>query len=106
MVVTDDGRTLRSCPSCPPDVSTAIPAFSASSPLRAYPNPVSEGQSITIEGIPEGVENLAIYDLTGRLIITHPIQTWYAPSLQLPVPAMRGMYIIRVGDKMLKLLVE
>ncbi|GHT48943.1 hypothetical protein AGMMS49982_01250 [Bacteroidia bacterium] len=106
VVVTDDGRTLHSCPSCPSDVSTAISAFSASSPLRAYPNPVSEGKSITIEGISEEVEKLTIYDLNGRLISTHPIQTGYAPSLQIPIPAVRGMYIIRVGDKMLKLLVE
>ncbi|GAP72417.1 hypothetical protein SAMD00024442_31_2 [Candidatus Symbiothrix dinenymphae] len=86
-------------------------ASGQSSALKIYPNPVSAGSSITIEGIPEGVENIATYDLNGR-VVGRAVETWRATSLQtqtqmqIPMPSMRGTYVVKVGEEMVKVIVR
>ncbi|GAP73060.1 bacterial surface protein 26-residue [Candidatus Symbiothrix dinenymphae] len=107
---TDDGRILHTCPRriiliYPPAAALASPAPA----LKAYPNPVTGGNSITIEGIPKAVESIAVHDFAGRLLSTHPVQTEHTahtPLQQIPMPAGNGIYFIKVGEVTLKVLVE
>ncbi|WP_158648509.1 T9SS type A sorting domain-containing protein, partial [Candidatus Symbiothrix dinenymphae] len=82
-----------------------------------YPNPVHGGDFITIEGVPEGVTNITIYDLNGRAGSTLPVEAWRATtpqpspqpplqsspqsSLQLPIPTTPGVYLVRIGETLL-----
>ncbi|GAP71431.1 hypothetical protein SAMD00024442_12_20 [Candidatus Symbiothrix dinenymphae] len=87
---------------CTPFTSISLRPTTAASapPLHVYPNPVSGGNTITIEGIPEEVKSLKIYDFNGRGVDTHPIQT------QIPMPSIKGIYFVRVGKETLKVVVE
>ncbi|GHT54504.1 hypothetical protein AGMMS49982_19310 [Bacteroidia bacterium] len=90
----DTVRTLFTSISLRPTTAASAP------PLYVYPNPVSGGNTITIEGIPEEVKSLKIYDFNGRDVDTHPVQT------QIPMPSIKGVYFVRVGEKTVKVVVE
>ncbi|GHT51150.1 hypothetical protein AGMMS49982_07840 [Bacteroidia bacterium] len=118
-LITATGDTLETCTYCQDRIrATQIESIEATS-VKLYPNPVHRGDIITIEGVPDGVKQILIYDFTGRAVstlpvATLPVETWRATSvqtspqkfLQLPMPTTRGVYLVRVGEKLLKVVVE
>ncbi|GHT01771.1 hypothetical protein AGMMS49525_03460 [Bacteroidia bacterium] len=72
--------------------------------LNVYPTPVQRGQRMTIEGIPDSVEDIRIYDMNGRPISTHRVTSQHATSVQ--APATTGVYYVKVGELTKKIIVE
>ncbi|GHT40330.1 hypothetical protein AGMMS49965_08430 [Bacteroidia bacterium] len=100
-ITTSDGRFLHTCPRQMPLRSTNF-----SSPLQAFPNPVKKGSLITIEGIPKEVGSIIIYDIAGRVAARHDPTVLRNASETIPMPATEGIYLIKVGEKTLKVVVE
>ncbi|GHT25497.1 hypothetical protein AGMMS4957_20400 [Bacteroidia bacterium] len=100
-ITPTDGDVLCSCPKQLPLRPTGF-----SSPLQAYPNPVKKGSLITIEGIPKEVKSIIIYDIAGRVAARHDLTAIHKDSEAIPMPATEGIYLIKVGGKTLKVVVE
>ncbi|GHV68222.1 hypothetical protein FACS1894199_15120 [Bacteroidia bacterium] len=71
--------------------------------LLAYPNPVPQGKQFIVDGIPEEVKSIHIYDLSGNLVDIHPVEAGSAYPI---MPYASGMYLIQIGGKTIKILVE
>lgn len=64
--------------------------------LAAYPQPADRGAWLAV---PQGTRNIALYDLTGQRIATHPTtaatERYYLPTAELPT----GIYLVQAtGD--------
>jgi hypothetical protein len=78
----------------------------ASQTLHAYPNPVKRGEKITLEySTPANKANsiAQIYSVSGALMST---QILSGNSSTIDVPAISGMYVIRVNNEAVKIVVE
>ncbi|WP_158648506.1 T9SS type A sorting domain-containing protein, partial [Candidatus Symbiothrix dinenymphae] len=75
-LITASGDTVETCPYCQERTRTTQIGAIEAPPLKLYPNPVHGGDFITIEGVPEGVTNITIYDLNGRAVSTLPVEAW------------------------------
>ncbi|GHV61649.1 hypothetical protein FACS1894195_2490 [Bacteroidia bacterium] len=93
---TADGFTLQSCLG-----NITMPSMSSS--LGVYPNPVPKGGTVTLIGLSEDVDNMQLYDLSGRLVDTYPVRAGSASQV---MPSTAGIYILQVGGETMKILVE
>ncbi|GHV65234.1 hypothetical protein FACS1894199_05400 [Bacteroidia bacterium] len=93
---TADGFTLQSCLG-----NITMPSMSSS--LGVYPNPVQKGGIVTLVGLSEDIENMQLYDLSGRLVDTYPVRAGSASQI---MPSTAGIYILQVGSETMKILVE
>ncbi|MGI4875826.1 MAG: FG-GAP-like repeat-containing protein [Janthinobacterium lividum] len=77
----------------------------AGAALRAYPVPAHGGQVLTITGASAGAA-LEVLDALGRRIAAAPADA--AGTAQLPLPAglAAGVYVLRAGEQVLRLVVE
>ncbi|GHT38348.1 hypothetical protein AGMMS49965_01430 [Bacteroidia bacterium] len=101
-ITTADGAVWRSCPQPIPLRSTD------SSPLQAYPNPVEKSSLISIEGIPKEAGSIIIYDIAGKVVARHDLTAIRNDSetMPIPMPATGGIYLIKAGEKTIKVLVK
>jgi len=70
--------------------------------LQAYPNPLPQGSLLTIEGVTVG-SMIYIYNEAG-VLVKSSIDADSVVTLTLTVPA--GVYIIRVGDNVFKIVIN
>ncbi|MDO4216912.1 MAG: M6 family metalloprotease domain-containing protein [Bacteroidales bacterium] len=76
------------------DVETAMPVF--------YPNPTNNW--VTIDQIPNGIDRITLHDIYGRVLRTYSVE---GSSLRINLAAMpRGLYLIRIGDRIHKVMKE
>lgn len=74
-----------------------LPTFSG---LNAWPNPVNEVLNLSLESRLQGLVNIAITDLSGRMVRTEARSlNGGANTLEVTVDALQpGMYLITIGD--------
>jgi uncharacterized repeat protein (TIGR02543 family) len=77
---------------------TGLSDLAADSKLRLYPNPA--GAQFTIGGL-NGAKTLSLSDLTGKLIISRPVNEGETVSV---VSLPKGIYIVKIGNKAVKLI--
>jgi len=70
-------------------------------PIKAYPNPVTAGQSVTIDFSPKslGTYNVDLFDINGRMIYSRQVNMVFEKqSFQVPTISSwsKGTYIIRI----------
>lgn len=70
--------------------------------LTAYPNPVTSGESVTIN-VPEGVTELTLYGINGVLLGKYATG---GRTRSIPLPARPGNYILIAGNDALRLVVK
>jgi hypothetical protein len=82
------------------DISTSVSAVPG---LLAYPNPARESFSLEISGDKQSDRPVLIYNLSGKVIYQNSIseKLWISTTDWSP-----GMYIIRVDDAFLKVVVQ
>ena len=66
--------------------------------ISLYPNPVSAGNTLHLEGILGG-ESISILDMTGRVVYTQKLQGSEQESIQLNDQIMMGTYIVKVSGR-------
>ncbi|GHT38984.1 hypothetical protein AGMMS49965_03800 [Bacteroidia bacterium] len=81
-----------------PGDGTGLPDVEEVATAKLYPNPATE--SVTITGL-QGNETIRFYDANGRAVLTHKAKN----SVEvIPVSQLqKGIYIVRIGTKALKL---
>jgi len=84
-----------------PPRSTAPVGIAVKQQLIAYPNPVSSGSPFTLEGVTEGSQ-IRVYNSSG-ILVKSAVATGSATTLTLALPS--GMYVIRVDNKGIKIIV-
>ena len=82
-------------------VKDAFTSIGLKKPLKAYPNPVIAGQSITIDFSPKslGTYTVELFDINGRIIYSRQVNMVFAKqSFQVPTISSwsKGTYIIRI----------
>lgn len=85
---------------------TVYVSNSHSTSVTLYPNPLRSGNKFSLLGLkPAEInsKNISISDLTGRNI---PFSISAANSIELPAAVTAGIYIVRINDKILKLIKE
>ncbi|GHV68459.1 hypothetical protein FACS1894199_15720 [Bacteroidia bacterium] len=97
-LTTTSGEVLHSCPG-----KLLVATRAVATSLQAYPNPVSRGGQVTVTGIPSDVQTLQVFDLSGRLVSTESV---VEQQQVLSMPWADGLYFIKVGRKVVKILVE
>jgi len=76
------------------EISVGIDEKDASS-ISLYPNPISAGNILQLEGIPGG-ENISILDMTGRIVFSRKLQGSEQELIQLDEQVTSGTYIFKV----------
>jgi hypothetical protein len=72
--------------------------------VKIYPNPANK--SITIKGNITSFPTLSLFDLSGKLIWKRTMTT-HRPSLEIDLPALsKGIYLLRIGDVIKKLVIR
>jgi|GEM_PF-2499425 len=87
-LVTAEGETFYTCPMTPVDEANE---------LKAYPNPVSPGNELTIQraaGIGTFPVTIQVFHLSGQLIETHTVKDEHFLSVKMP--SVRGVYLVKV----------
>jgi hypothetical protein len=84
------------------DIDDESPTTPSTFSLSAYPNPFNSATNISIDGDLETVSEIAIYDITGRRIISFapaPTITWDGTDSR-GAPVSSGIYFVKVraGD--------
>ncbi|GHT66978.1 hypothetical protein FACS189452_03830 [Bacteroidia bacterium] len=90
-------KTLQVCPG-------RVTLESTSPPLKAYPNPVQSGATITLESIATDGSPIRIYSITGGLI--DDTKQLHNGKAQLTAPQATGIYLITVDGEMAKVVVK
>ncbi|MDO8965432.1 glycosyl hydrolase [Algoriphagus sp.] len=93
---SDEGQNLRVLDTIQPSFDTV----KAVGEFKVYPNPVSSGNSITLE-IPRlfeepGTTNVQVTDLTGRVIHSQVVPDGTRQELRFDTGLSRGMYLIMI----------
>ncbi|GHT81077.1 hypothetical protein FACS189467_4520 [Bacteroidia bacterium] len=94
-VTTIEGKVLHVCPGR----VTLTPTS-----LRAYPNPVPHGTTVTLESPAADGSLIRLYNITGGLI--DDTKQLYNGKAQLTAPQAIGIYVITVDGEMAKVVVE
>ncbi|GHT67330.1 hypothetical protein FACS189452_04840 [Bacteroidia bacterium] len=97
IVTTIEGKVLHVCPS-------KVTLETTSPPLKAYPNPVQSGATITLESIAADGSPIRIYSITGGLI--DDTKQLHNSKAQLTAPQATGIYLITVDGEMAKVVVK
>jgi hypothetical protein len=74
---------------------TSLGEVNVRQPIQVYPNPVSAGTSVRLEGTDVAQRPFILYDNTGREILRG--QTSAAGDILLPGSLPRGLSVVRVG---------
>ncbi len=79
-------------------VQTGVKALPESD-LKLYPNPISRGQSLTINtnGI-SGEKIVSMYDLSGRMIFSKKLQNTDSQTLEIDSKVKAGSYFVRIAS--------
>jgi hypothetical protein len=96
-MTTDDGKVLHTC-------EGTILLQSAS--LQVYPNPALNGESITLKYTAPQIPDhavISIFNIAGKLIGTQQLTDH---ETKLSLPSAPGIYLIRVNDETVKVIIE
>ncbi|GHT13608.1 hypothetical protein AGMMS4956_10030 [Bacteroidia bacterium] len=96
VVTTVEGKTLQVCPSKVTIETTSL--------LKAYPNPVPQGATVTIESTAADGSLIRLYNITGGLV--NNTKQLHNNKAQLTAPQATGIYVITVDGEMAKVVVE
>ena len=78
-----------------------LPGYSGGSNLDLYPNPLHEGQILTINGVAKA-ERMVIYDIQGRFV-----RAAVGTGETLRINGLRkGAYIVKAGDRVQRVIVR
>ena len=78
-----------------------LPGYSGGSNLDLYPNPLHEGQILTINGVAKA-ERMVIYDIQGRFV-----RAAVGTGETLRINGLRkGAYIVKAGDRVKRVIVR
>lgn len=78
------------------DLGTGLPQYLTENDVVVYPNPVSDQLTVTLRTDAFRVSEMAVYDLTGKLVMAQPVE-----DNQISVNASRlatGNYFLRLSD--------
>ena len=78
------------------DIGTGLPQYLTENDLVVYPNPVSDNLNVTLRTDAFQVTSLAVYDLTGKLVMSQSVS-----DNQISVNAQKlaaGSYFLRLSD--------
>jgi hypothetical protein len=92
---TATGKTLETCPYLYTEPNDQ---------LRLYPNPVYEGDILTLEMDMSKATEVQLYDIHGRLLKTYTVKE-NQHILRIPVTLNEGMYMLKIGHKIQKFIV-
>lgn len=85
-----------------PELPVGIAQYHKKSAINCYPNPFNENMVIQVDGAGEKMEEISIYDLSGRLVITSKTNlvqfTWNGADAN-GNKVLPGNYIIEVKTK-------
>jgi hypothetical protein len=96
-----DGTKLRTC-------AVQIDATPQNASLRAYPNPIKQGETLKItlpvtENQTDRYAEISVYSIRGTVILR---QQATSPTIELKLNVPTGIYIIRVNGQSTKIVVE
>jgi len=77
----------------------------AANRISLYPNPASNSVAVCFEA-GEGERQLAIYDIGGRLVEQHTVAAGSSQLLLNAATYRNGVYMVRMGEKTMKLVVR
>ncbi len=78
---------------------TAIENNPESYPLKLYPNPVEKTLKIDLATYHNPKLHLAVYDISGKMVLQRSWKTFYQEQLQLPVDHLKdGIYLMHVSN--------
>ena len=72
--------------------------------LTLFPNPTPGGAATLAGAVPGTV--VTVFDVLGRLVASTPADASGTATLVLPVGLPTGVYVVRAGNKALRLVVE
>jgi hypothetical protein len=81
--------------------SASVPVIESRSDLKVYPNPLPSGGLLTIESVAKD-SPIAVYNQAGVCVYS-VIATDSVVTFILPIPA--GVYFLRIGDKVIRIVV-
>jgi hypothetical protein len=76
----------------------------AAAGLSLFPNPAPGGAATLLGAAPGAV--VTVLDALGRPVLAAPVDASGAARLALPAACAAGVYVVRVGDQALRLLVK
>lgn len=78
------------------DPSWSVSSEQFQSYIVAYPNPIKRGEKLYIGGLEQLVDQVVIYDLTGRALMRVDVSGESELSFEIPQTLQRGLYFLRL----------